>query len=105
MPIHRRNFGSAKTMTIADTLLAEYPGDGPWHRFAALASSSVTTVGSELDVEELVAAVLMRKFGSPAAANEWLRKPLPILNGGTAIELLASPDGKIKLRTLLMRMP
>lgn len=84
-----------------------YPGDARWEAFASMfeGEGKKCEAQSELfeRVDEPTANVICAAFGTHAL--EWLRKPVPALDGKTPEECLQTPEGRRRLRTMLMRMP
>jgi hypothetical protein len=80
-------------MTVS-VLLAEYPGDLAWRRFAS-------AYGSTSDEIHSVAAAVL---GARSAI--WFKTGIPALGGLSPSEVLNdNPDGESILRTVIMRMP
>jgi hypothetical protein len=86
-----------------DVLVAEYPGDHAWERFAGAFPSLDRAAVLDLP-DKAMARVLVAKLGS--RAPQWLAQPIRVLDGRTPTEVLANyPQGILALRTALMRMP
>lgn len=85
-----------------DVLIAEYPGDGAWHRFAGTVpkhDDDGLGVG-----DPTIERVLIGEMGSFAAA--WLSHPIAALEGRTPLDVASNhPQGLMALRSVIMRMP
>jgi hypothetical protein len=90
-------------MTI-EVLVAEYPGDRAWLRFAATFAPSHGSQGTLPGVEPTLAKVLLAELGAQAAS--WVAQPLRALEGRSPAEVLAEhPQGLMAVRSVVMRMP
>ena len=77
-----------------EILVAEYPGDSVWTHFAK-------TIGA---TDDKILSVANALLGAGSAG--WLQSPVPALDGKSPQEVLDHfPDGRLIVRSLIMRMP
>ena len=96
-------------MTALQTLKDEYPGDFAWQRYVAACSTEWKTVpdqgkfiGKFGDYE--IAVVLSSLLGERSLA--WFDRPIEALENLSPADVLKNDqDGKIILRSLIMRVP
>lgn len=86
-------------MDSIDIYIKEF-NKSKWNGFAAGCKASKVRVKGV--PQEIVDAV-SRALGENNAA-EWLRNPVPALDGKSPVEVLKMPNGEKALKTLIMRL-
>lgn len=93
-PLRTSVFDRSHSNMTKSVLLAEYPGDLAWRRFA----SAYGSTGN--DIKHVAAAVL----GAPSAL--WFETGIPALEGLSPSEVFnANSNGEKIIRAVIMRMP
>lgn len=86
-------------MDTIDIYIKEF-NKSKWNGFVAgCITSKVRVKGVPQEIVDAVS----RALGENKAA-EWLRSPVPALNGKSPVEVLKMPDGEKALKTLVMRL-
>lgn len=92
-------------MSRIDILYNEYPGEKAWRRFSDCYPDSYPELCGQISIDQDIAQVLLAKLGSVELANQWLRKPLPVLDGECVTTIFKRPYGRQIIRSMVMRMP
>lgn len=93
-------------MSYLKTLNLEYPGDEAWKRFVNTVSKTETSKLLNIKIDNDIFNVATYHIGNMEKAIEWLDKEVPALDGKSPYEVFTNEiNGKIIIRSLLMRMP
>lgn len=85
-------------------LYKEYPGDDAWRKYVSNFSDLDKSILLGLGIDEDIAKAIAWHVGNKYVEN-WLKKEIPGLDNNTPLDILKLKEGKIILRSAIMRMP
>ena len=85
-------------------LYDEYPGDEAWSDYVSNFPDIDNSIFSSLYIDDDIAKAIVWHTGSEFAVK-WLAKKIPSLDYLKPIDVMELQEGKVILRSALMRMP
>jgi hypothetical protein len=84
-------------------LYKEYPGDEAWSDYVSNFPDIDNSIFSNLNIDDDIAKAIVWHAGSEFAVK-WLMKKIPSLDHQKPIDVMELQDGKVILRSALMRI-
>jgi hypothetical protein len=87
-------------------LFEEYPGDNAWRELVSSFPDIDQEILDQFSFDpDLIRVLYWKKGNNLEGIKSWLSKPIQALDGNTPVKVANLKDGKLILRTVLMRMP
>lgn len=96
-------------MSQLELLINQYPGDTAWENFYHVFKDDWNCLDNKDEYlhvisDEKIAAVIAVKMGNRGLS--WFSSTIPALDGKTPAQVFySSPNGKLAIKNLIMRMP